>query len=493
MTLAPNEQLVAGAQRPRLQRLPADVVTSAAVEAEKLANECGLFLDDWQSWCLHHLLGERADGSFAAQTVALLVPRQNGKNAVLEALELAAIYLFGEEMVIHSAHRHDTASDHMARMRSLVTAHPELDAITRFYDTNGKERMVRTDTGQTIRFMTRGKKTVRGGSPQRVVFDEALYLSDEQIQAILPSLSAQSMRAEGAPQTIYTSSAPLPDSTVLHRVRRNALSGRSDRVFYAEWGCEVGVDIEDRAAWYAANPGIGVRISEQWVTDNELAILSPDAFAVERLGVVFPETGEAPQSDPKLLAEEWAHTMTDVPPEVAPGRVALAFEVAHGGEWCSVGVAAGDIRRPYVELIEHRKGTGWLPGRLVELVERWDPTSVGCIGAGPSGAQVGAVVSAFREAGISADLVDQMTMTRYRAACEGFYLDVAEGRLTRPAGQGPLDLAATDAASAAYGDAWAWAQRDASIPITPLVAVTVARALLPVETDSAPPALTQIF
>jgi hypothetical protein len=56
---------------------------------------------------------------------------------------------------------------------------------------------------------------------------------------------------------------------------------------------------------------------------------------------------------------------------------------------------------------------------------------------------------------------------------------VIEGRLRRPAGQGPLDVAAGDAAERVLGDAWAWDRRSSAVPISPLVAVTVARALLP--------------
>jgi len=53
--------------------------------------------------------------------------------------------------------------------------------------------------------------------------------------------------------------------------------------------------------------------------------------------------------------------------------------------------------------------------------------------------------------------------------------------LKRPDGQGPLDRAAADAAERPLGDAWAWDLRSATVPISPLVACTIARALLPIE------------
>lgn len=424
------------------------------------------------------MLSEDAAGAFAASIICLILPRQNGKNAVLEALELAAIFLFGEKLVIHSAHLNDTAVSHMERMKSLVSAHPELDRITKFYDANGKERMVRTDTGATIRFITRGQKTLRGGSPSRIIFDEALYLTDAQVQAIVPSLSAQSMNAEGAPQMIYTSSAPLALSTVLHRVRDTGIAGESKNMFFAEWGCELGVDIEDRDAWYDSNPGMGIRISEAWIEDNELMILTPEGFMIERLGVVYPPDSD--HREPKLPPVDWAASAQDVEPDnLEPGDLAaLVFDVDIDGQSSSIGIGHGTIGDPYVELLSHNPGVGWLPAEVVRLVRKWQPIALACNGAGPAGAQVGPIQQALRDAGLEIE-VQQFNATEYQQACGGLYTDVIEGRLVRPQGQGPLDVAGEDATERKLGDAWVWDRRSATVPISPLVTITIARALLP--------------
>lgn len=474
-----------GEQRPRLSHLPSGVATTAAgAEAAEFAESCGLLLDPWQRWCLDQMLSERADGTWAATMVLLLLPRQNGKNAVLEALELAALYLFDEPRIIHTAHLQKTSADHMERMVALVKANEDLERVTKFYFANGKEALRRTDNGGRIEFITRGKKTGRGGSPTRVVFDEALYLSDDQIQAILPSLSAQSMNEDGPPQMIYTSSAPLPDSLLLHRVRDHAMSGDARSMFYAEWGCELGVDPEDRDAWYESNPGMGIRISEEWVEENELAILSPEAFAIERLGVVYPLDADAAEA--KIPPDKWAAT-AGAATDATVGQVTISYGVSRDGEWSSIAVGAGSIADPYVEVIDHRQGVGWLPARLVELVERWKPLAVGFNNAGPAAAQAGAVLEAFRNADLDVALLHPVNMAEYKAACGGFYTDVVEGRLRRPDGQGPLDVAVAEASERPLGDAWAWDIRNATLPLSPLEAVTVARFLLPTEVPAAAP------
>jgi hypothetical protein len=163
-------------------------------------------------------------------------------------------------------------------------------------------------------------------------------------------------------------------------------------------------------------------------------------------------------------------------------RPTIAVDAAPNGEWASIAIGSGTISDPYVLVIEHRQGLGWVPGRMVELVQKWSPLAVGIDGGGPAGALVAPLMAALADAGISTDLVHQMSTVEMKQACAGFYNDVIEGRLRRPAeGQGPLDVAAGDAAARVVGDAWLWDRRSATVAISPLVAVTIARALLPTE------------
>jgi phage terminase large subunit-like protein len=450
-----------GVQRPRLQHLPAGKVSSAGQEAVDLAESCGLFLDDWQQWCLDNMLAERRDGRWCASQAVLILPRQNGKNAVLEALELAALYLFDDRVILHTAHLADTAAKHMQRMVGLISANPELDAITHPYFSNGKERIVRTDNGAQIEFVTRGRKTRRGASPQRVIFDEALFLTDEQIQAILPGMSAQSLNAEGAPQMVYTSSAPLPESTVLHRVRRRGMAGKSPSMFFAEWSCEEGVDPNDRDGWYGANPGMGIRISPEWVEDNELTTMSPEAFLVERLGVVA-----SPDAVQSSVFPSGAWEACSDPRSKVSGPVRLALAVGPDLSWSAFAVAG---RRAdglaHVEVTEHAPGTGWVVASAKAAT-----AALGVPLAVLPKSPAAGLLEPLQRAGVP---VVELSPATYAKACGLLQHAVVNAEL-RHINQPPLNAAVVGADVRPVGESWVWDQRAATVDITPLVAVTVA-------------------
>src|SRR5262249_45209251 len=111
---------VYGFQEPRLCWQPPGAVSSAGEEAIALAARAGLVLDPWQCWVLDRSLAERRDGKWAAWEVALICSRQNGKTAILEARELAGLFLFGEELIVHTAHQFKTSSESFRRIQKWL-------------------------------------------------------------------------------------------------------------------------------------------------------------------------------------------------------------------------------------------------------------------------------------------------------------------------------------------------------------------------------------
>lgn len=469
-----------GSQTPRLHQCAQRAVASAGDDAIEFAESIGggfYVLDDWQKYCIRGLLAEDAKARLCAGVGLILMPRQNGKNSVLEVIELYAFYVLGLPYILHTAHLQETTADHMARLWSAIESDEDLLSITKMTVANGKEKIWRTDTRANIKFKTRSKKIGRGGSPRMVVFDEALYLTDDQIQAMLPSLSAQSMRAD-KPILIYTSSAPVAESIVLHRVRSAVLAGQMPDAFYAEWSLElVAKDhmermaemrrlAADRDGWYAANPGMGIRIDPDYIAANELPMMSLEAFLIERLGVVFDPGTDDAVINPLL----WASLAE--PTSTIASHKQWALSVAPDRKWSTFGVAGRRADgRLHVEWLERRAGTSW----VVDVGAQLYASSRIPLRVHKSGPE-GSFIDLLRERGVEVTEVSSAEV----AASTGQFIDACNAGGLRHLGQTSLDLALKGAVLRTSTDGAAlWSQRNSQVEITPLMACTVAAGGVP--------------
>ena len=278
-----------GCQRPRLQSLPPADDDRDGRDAVALAAHAGLVLDDWQQYVLRKALATRGS-RWAAFEVCLILARQNGKGSCLEALELAALFLFGAELILHSAHKFDTSADAFRRILALIERNPDFDReVAKVIRSHGSES-IELKTGQRLRFVARSSGSGRGFAADLVILDEAFNISDDAMASMLPTLSTRPN-----PQVWYTSTAGDQDSVHLARVRDRGLAGGDPSLAFFEWsadphdpacgaGCTEHDDPADEAVWAKANPGLGYRLTAEHIT-RERATLSPEAFARERLSI----------------------------------------------------------------------------------------------------------------------------------------------------------------------------------------------------------------
>lgn len=111
---------VMGCQRPRIYSAPSGAGRSLGPEAGELAARAGLVLNPWQQWCLDEMLTLRPDGKWRAFESAIIVGRQNGKGAILEARELAGLFLLRERLLIHTSHEFKTSEEAFLRIKFLI-------------------------------------------------------------------------------------------------------------------------------------------------------------------------------------------------------------------------------------------------------------------------------------------------------------------------------------------------------------------------------------
>lgn len=458
MTLLSDVRI--GSQLPTWQHLPPGRVSSAGQEAVDLAASVGLILDPWQQWVLDQALAEDANGRWCAFEVGLVVPRQCGKNAILEALELAAIYLFGEMLVVHSAHKFDTSQEHFLRLQQLIEGSHDLSrklAKNGFVTANGKEA-IRFANGARIKFKARTRGGGRGFTGDRIVLDEAFDLPPQAIGAMLPT-----MATVPNPQIWYTSSAPHVDSQVLHGLRRRGHGTDSGRLFYAEWGNDPSqvTAFDDVDAWYRANPGLGIRITEDFVRDEWAAMAhTPEEFARERLGIA-----EEPNIDGTVVDLALFDSLADADSKIAT-NLAIAVDISPERTYATI--AAGGRRADglaHMEIIDRRAGTGWLLEELVRLATTHrvpvilDPMS-----------PAGGLSAGLTMAGVDITEISTRDLTK---ACAAF-VDAVSNRTLRHLGGGLIRSALMGAGRRTVSDAWAWSRASSSTDITPLVAATLA-------------------
>lgn len=457
-----------GVQRPRWQHLPPNISTTAAAdEAIALAAEVGLELDDWQQWFLRGALAERPDGRWAAPTVCLIVPRQNGKGAVLEALELAAVFLWDVPLVVHSAHRFDTSQEHFWRLRARIESSEALMAQMPasgnrgFTLANGKES-IRLRNGNRIKFIARSGGAARGFTGDLIIFDEAYDLPDSAMGAMVPALSARTMTADGpGVQIWFTSSAPHADSQTLHGlVRRGRHAEPDDQIMYAEWGNEPGIALDDPAALAAANPALGIRITPEFVQDTERLVLPDHEYLRERLGVA-----EEPDSGARVFGPGVWAACEDVNSRPT-GTPRLALDVHPDLEWATfAGAAARADGLTDLAVLDRRRGTAWLVERATELADRYkvplrlDPRSA-----------AGGLIEDLKLAGVEVIETNTLELTK---ACARLRAAVHD-KTVRHRAQTALDIAVAGAAVRTVGEAWAWTRLSSQVDISPLMAVTLA-------------------
>ena len=446
---------------------------SEGEDAAFLSQSYGLTPDEWQSLVIDDVLAVRSDGRWVSSRCGLSVPRQNGKNGVLEIVELYKMVVLGRR-ILHTAHEVKTARKAFLRLCAFFENRqsPELAAMVKeIRRTNGQEAIFLHDPdcarlsrcgceGASCEFIARSKGSGRGFTVDDLVMDEAQELDDFAYAALLPTISAA---PSGNPQQIICGTPPGPRDSgeVFTRLRKDALSGRSQRTLWLEWSFDPDADTADRSQWAQANPALGVRLGVQ-VVEDEYAAMDDATFLRERGGAW------AVDGTRKVVPDHVWAALSD-PASQPADRLAMAIDMAPEGASASIGVAgkrADD--RWHVELIEQREGSMWVVERAASVALRHGFGAVVVDGASPAMA----LVEPLRAKGLTVTVTGARDMGQ---ACGSFYRLLMEDGL-RHVGQPQLALSMSVARKRAIGSEgmWGWGRAVSGADISPTVVVTLA-------------------
>lgn len=385
-----------GRQEATFEAVAAEPVDFAdGEEALLLAPAYGLSPDPWQAHHVRMALARREDGRSAFSRVAQSVPRQNGKNGIIEMVQLHKMIVQGRR-VLHTAHEVKTARKAFIRLVSYFEnpqQYPDLAAMVRtIRKANGQEAIIlhrpaceapaggvcscRPQDGGSIEFSARSKGATRGFTVDDVFCDEAQELTDEQLEALLPT---QAAAPSGDPQQFYYGTPPALESVaeVFPRLHENAHSDAvAAGLFWQEWSVPGDMDPETaKQNWvdlaYETNPALGIRISLDTVA-AEQAVMSATGFARERLGQWL---SVKPSS--YWDSGEWEAALD------AGSRIGedspLVFGVERSSNKSMTHIAVAGLREdglPHVEVVASRAGTDWVRKWFADRVKDYDGMQV---------------------------------------------------------------------------------------------------------------------
>lgn len=431
-------------------------------DAVELCAAYGLELDVWQQNVLKAASGEDAFGNWSATRVGLSVPRQCGKTALFEARELAGLLIYGEQLIIHSAHLLPTALEGFERIKGYFENYDDLGKLVRRIRLGNGEQSIEMMSGQRLLFKARAGGASRGFSPDCLMLDEAQILGRRQWSNLFPSMSARPN-----PQAWLAGTPPTEDddSEAFTAIRESALSGRDKRSAWLEWTMEEDDKLDDRKVWAKAIPALGGRIQIETVEDERNS-MSDEQFATERLGL-----WKSAQHLAVIPADDWMSQVAGGPPD--------GFEISAIGldmnlERTIVNVAVAirsDDGKTHIELAKLTPREMFSTDALIAWILKRARRRIPVIMDGFSPAR--SLEPSLRE---QKAMVRALSGNELMQACGGFYDAVVKDESVTHFDQDQLNTSLAGARKQRLGDAggWKWSRKTLEVDLTPIVAATCA-------------------
>lgn len=438
---------------------PAGIKSTAWPAVKETCRRLGWGFDPWQDGAGRLILSKRADGSYAADTIVISIPRQVGKTYLIGCIIFAMCLLEPGLTVIWTAHRKATAGETFAQFDGMAEKPKVKGHVRQVLRGKGDEKII-FNNGSRILFGARESGFGRGFTDVDIlVFDEAQIMTE----ATLEDMAAAQNVAKN-PLTFMMGTPPRPKDPgeMFALMRQEALDGESDSTLYIETSAERGSDPMNRDQWRLANPSFPHRTTERAMLRLRKKLKSEESWAREALGIWDQVTKMFSPID----AFAWREGVDMGPLDDTERPVAFGVDASHDRQF-SVGAA-------------------WLVDDQVHVEEVWaGPSEADCLAWLDAAAPVrtpilidalspaASLIPALRA---RRKKVNQTSSADMAKGCGLFAADVKDGIVTH-GDQDALNQAVKDVRKRAIGGAggWGYDRRDPASLIHPAVAVTLAR------------------
>jgi hypothetical protein len=270
--------------------------------------------------------------------------------------------------------------------------------------------------------------------------------------------------------------------------RSKVEAGLSRGSAYFEWSAPLDADPSDPDTWWSCMPALGHTVPLRNV-ESDFEDLDLIDFCAEYLG--WPPTGAMPMWS-TITEQTWRGLIhsgqyqepialgVDANPELTAASIGMAAQVSDGG----------DI---HLELIDRRSGVNWLVEAILSLVRSQPVCAIGIDRNGPLAGIVRPLTRAADDLKLDITIVGNggmgLNSAEVSAACATIYNETGEYdddddqngqpvtlRRVHHIAQPDLDAAVGGAIRHYHGDRWRWHRSGSAVDVSPLFAVTLARA-----------------
>lgn len=449
--------------------VPAGIKSTSWPKVRDTCHRLGWGFDGWQDGAGRLILSKRADGSYAADTIVISIPRQVGKTYLIACIIFALCLLEPGLKVIWTAHRKTTSAETFRQFEGMAKRPKVAPHVRQVLRGKGDESIWFLN-GSSIEFGARESGFGRGRTDvDLLVFDEGQILPE----STLEDMGATQNVAKN-PLTFVMGTPPRPkdQGEFFTLLREEALSGDSDGTLYIETSADPGADPMDREQWRRANPSFPRRTTERAMLRLRKKLKNNDSWNREALGI-----WDELRKDYAFGAGKWELCALEADP--GPHVDAIALAVSMDRLWASIGAAGGlevdGVPRLMVAEVDRREGTGWLvPEALRIHQERGVPVVVARSAAD--------LIPALEAAGFSVRSASNpggnLVVARAgdsQDACAQIFDRVQQGTLAH-AHHPELDRAVYGAHRRTInGERWVWDRKNSTADVSMLEAVTLAQ------------------